>query len=616
VTTPAILQTWLWYAEMDVPIVPEHSPDPASATGCDCRKADCKKPAKHPRTAKGSLAATTDPDTLERWAGMWSGANTGTDAGLANVVVIAPDCLEWDAEFQRRGLDGAAIAQTGGGEGHKQYWFRRSPGCPQTRICRPGEYDILSNGNVVIPPSLHASGNRYTWLQSPISIVDLPEEPAWARADLLKAGRSTEASADPDDDPDGPPVRYHSERKLRRWRGELVERKKDGTLDRSDSLFFIGLDLAEENASRRTIIATLEERDGALGWNTYTGRPDRAKRYGEIAVRAIAYAEQKRAEAGSETLIPTEPAPPLTPDQERLIAELRAMLADERAERKRLQAELTEARDLLHAFKQILSNPEAPLPTKAVALASEWVLESKRSRGKEAKVYGAEVAEMLGISPDTANRHLQRAYDRPDSAYQRVAVREVFREGIDRETGERLRIRASQPTPATMVVEREYPLKTYEYHPRFDSRRERLWALAQLTRPEGIAQHGGERPSCKDCGDVGTYRQIRCNGCHRVLDGPDPQFPQDAESTQPHPTTPHGVNGFYTGARCGNSGADHAREETHDAVTGTNGSANGHHPPLSPTEPLRATPLQIIEMLQSKYGPEAVHNDAGEVGSL
>jgi putative DNA primase/helicase len=36
-----------------------------------------------------------------------------------------------------------------------------------------------------------------------------------------------------------------------------------------------------------------------------------------------------------------------------------------------------------------------------------------------------------------------------------------------------------------------------------------------------------------------------------------------------------------------------------------NSSANGHHPPPPATEPLRMTPLEIIELLQAKYGPDA-----------
>src|SRR5688572_27110448 len=83
-------------------------------------------------------------------------------------------------------------------------------------------------------------------------------------------------------DPDEPPVRLTG-RALERWRGELVEQREDGTRDRSDSLFHIGLALAAAGATRRTIEIALAERDVTLGWKKYTDRADADDRYAEVA---------------------------------------------------------------------------------------------------------------------------------------------------------------------------------------------------------------------------------------------------------------------------------------------------------------------------------------------
>src|SRR5262249_11464642 len=92
-------------------------------------------------------------------------------------------------------------------------------------------------------------------------------------------------------DIDAPPVRLDA-RGLERWRGELVETTAEGTLDRSKCLFMLGVALAEAGASEATISAALEARDRAFGWGTFCDRKDGPIRYGTIAAKAVAYAEE------------------------------------------------------------------------------------------------------------------------------------------------------------------------------------------------------------------------------------------------------------------------------------------------------------------------------------
>ena len=78
---------------------------------------------------------------------------------------------------------------------------------------------------------------------------------------------------------------------MARWNDELVE-TRDGHIDRSDSLFFIGLALAEGGATEGAIVAALEERDTAHGWHKFSDRRD-DREYARIAEKAVAHVVEK-----------------------------------------------------------------------------------------------------------------------------------------------------------------------------------------------------------------------------------------------------------------------------------------------------------------------------------
>jgi P4 family phage/plasmid primase-like protien len=69
---------------------------------------------------------------------------------------------------------------------------------------------------------------------------------------------------------------------VKAWRGEKPKSKDGGGIDRSGSLVKIGRELYNAGAPRPVIVAALAERDEALGWRKYTGRPDADRRYHEI----------------------------------------------------------------------------------------------------------------------------------------------------------------------------------------------------------------------------------------------------------------------------------------------------------------------------------------------
>jgi P4 family phage/plasmid primase-like protien len=80
---------------------------------------------------------------------------------------------------------------------------------------------------------------------------------------------------------DTPPVELGAEaRKV--WRGEKPVLTDVGRVDRSKSLLYVGRVIYDAGATRPAIVQALRERDEALGWRKYTGRPDAEQRYHEI----------------------------------------------------------------------------------------------------------------------------------------------------------------------------------------------------------------------------------------------------------------------------------------------------------------------------------------------
>jgi len=281
-----LLESALRYAELGWPVVPLHTPIDGV---CDCpKRSACDKPGKHPRTMHGIDDASTDHAVIERWWKMWPTANIGVHLVRAGLVDIAPDSVIWQAQFVAYGLPPTASFRSGGGDGHEHHLYRRAETCPAYRLCRPDEYDILSNGYAVMPPSMHKSGARYTWMNEPDQ-VPLAVAPRWAvdmLADSVRRNVVGRNSAVEAVDPDEAPVTLQGEA-LERWNGEVVSLKHGGQVDRSLSLFYIGKALAEAGATRSAIIRALQDRDEALGWSKYVGRSDATTRYAVIAERAI-----------------------------------------------------------------------------------------------------------------------------------------------------------------------------------------------------------------------------------------------------------------------------------------------------------------------------------------
>lgn len=146
---------------------------------CACGSLTCDRPGKHPIASlapQGKLDATSDPATIRTWFLNAPLANLGLETEQSGLVVLDVDprhggkesLSEFDAE-----LSATLTVSTGGGGLHAYYL--RPPELlqfPSKIRIRPG-IDIIGNGYVVAPPSLHISGQRYRWINN-APIVTLP----------------------------------------------------------------------------------------------------------------------------------------------------------------------------------------------------------------------------------------------------------------------------------------------------------------------------------------------------------------------------------------------------------------------------------------------------------
>lgn len=141
--------------------------------------------AKTPLTAHGFKDATTDAAQINQWWEQHPDANIGVACGASNLVVIDVDGAEginnWNALQERHALDVSktVVQRTGSGQGYQIFFLapadvdiRNSAGKLAKGI------DVRAQGGyVVIPPSIHPSGNQYEWEHDPQSfeIQPLPD---------------------------------------------------------------------------------------------------------------------------------------------------------------------------------------------------------------------------------------------------------------------------------------------------------------------------------------------------------------------------------------------------------------------------------------------------------
>ena len=209
-------QDALWLAGLGWQVFPLHSPD---GDRCDCRRAGCPSPSKHPRTRNGLLDATTDAARIAGWWEMWPQANIGVRTGQASgLVVVDVDPRHGGDETLRRLIEEHGqfpvlpCARTGGGGWH--FYFAHPGGTVRNSegAVGPG-VDVRGDGGyVVVPPSVHQTGVGYTWEPDyePGPGCLPPAPPAWLLTLMQPRTRQSDFAQEGQEAADVPPGKRNS----------------------------------------------------------------------------------------------------------------------------------------------------------------------------------------------------------------------------------------------------------------------------------------------------------------------------------------------------------------------------------------------------------------------
>lgn len=183
-----LLDAALSYAARGWAVLPLHTPV-GGVRPCSCGRADCPSVGKHPRTEHGLADVTTDQEVITAWWRRWPDANVGiVTGGVSGIDVVDVDPRHGgdktlaDLQKVHGQLADTVEAATGGGGVH--YYFGHSPGLRCRTGFSPGLDFKTDGGYVVAPPSLHESGEAYSWNRHPDEI-ELASLPAWSH-DLVR----------------------------------------------------------------------------------------------------------------------------------------------------------------------------------------------------------------------------------------------------------------------------------------------------------------------------------------------------------------------------------------------------------------------------------------------
>lgn len=195
-----VLLEWaLYYARLGWPVMPLHTPDQRGF--CSCRDGpQCHSAGKHPRWHRkliphGLKNASIDPEIIKKWWTQWPDANIGVATGKRSFIALDVD-LKGDGPETLRDL----IQQNGPlpdtceqitGSGGRQIFFRHTTGILNRVKFADGLDTRSDEGLVVMPPSLHPSGNKYEWeASSRPDVCKLQPMPDWLVDLILSCGMS------------------------------------------------------------------------------------------------------------------------------------------------------------------------------------------------------------------------------------------------------------------------------------------------------------------------------------------------------------------------------------------------------------------------------------------
>ena len=198
-SAPNHLMWALKYASMGWHVFPVRPPvfNQNGTATCSCKDgAKCKSIGKHPRVF-WSTEATTDSVIITDWWKRWPQDNIGIATGPSGLAVIDLDGPEGATTFnaiapKERFIDLAS--RSGRSEGGYHLWFRVPKDISiSSKTNGIGEkVDIKADGGyIVAPPSLHKTGNRYSFYSD---FVEPGELPPWLLELLLEKQKTEKTS--------------------------------------------------------------------------------------------------------------------------------------------------------------------------------------------------------------------------------------------------------------------------------------------------------------------------------------------------------------------------------------------------------------------------------------
>jgi len=148
---------------------------------CTCGNSSCSSPGKHPLLKYNwKFSATNKIDNIRKWfnkTGVNYAVATGRLSSATNKKLIVVDIDNSKHEIINR-LPKTFRYQTGSGGWH--YWFWSKYSIPNSVSYLADKVDVRgTNGYVIVPPSIHRSGNRYNFEFTESieqEILDLPKE--------------------------------------------------------------------------------------------------------------------------------------------------------------------------------------------------------------------------------------------------------------------------------------------------------------------------------------------------------------------------------------------------------------------------------------------------------
>lgn len=199
VATKPMVEYALAYAKIGWRIVLVHYPRNG---GCSCGNPACDSPGKHPMIAGWQHKATTNEETIRGWFEECPDANIG--------YVPDEDMAVLDDDPAHGGnktlgfyepLPKTVESATGGGGSHHTFSLnghriKNSTGKEGVGL-GPGLDVKTVGGLIILPPSLHRSGKRYSWVNKPskTDIADFPEDMLQSLSQNGRAERFNTAAA-------------------------------------------------------------------------------------------------------------------------------------------------------------------------------------------------------------------------------------------------------------------------------------------------------------------------------------------------------------------------------------------------------------------------------------